>query len=106
MSQDVVHAEVERFERSGEAERLSATELLTFVAERFHPRLTLACSFQKEDSVLLDLLLGVQPKARVFALDTHVLFPETYELWRTIEKRYGVQVEVYEGPSLGRQAAA
>ena len=46
-----------------------------------------------------------EPEARVFALDTHVLFPETYAVWREIEKRYGIQVEVFEGPSLGRQAA-
>ncbi len=105
MSPDVVHAEVDTFVKNGEAEQLPARELLEYVAERFHPRLTLACSFQKEDSVVLDLLLGLQPAAHVFALDTHVLFPETYALWRAIEKRYGIQVEVYEGPSLGRQAA-
>jgi phosphoadenosine phosphosulfate reductase len=105
MIPDTLQVEVERFVSGGEAELLPAKDLLAYVAERFHPRLTLACSFQKEDSVLLDLLLDVQPQARVFALDTHVLFPETYALWRTIEKRYGVQVEVYEGPSLGRQAA-
>ena len=56
--------------------------------------------------MLLDMLLGLDPKARVFALDTHVLFPETYAVWREVERRYGTKVEVYEGPSLGRQAAA
>ena len=86
-------------------EALSAPELLGVMVEQFHPRLSLACSFQKEEAVLLDLLLGIAPDARVFALDTHVLFPETYEVWRQVEKRYGIQVEVYEGPSLGRQAA-
>ena len=75
------------------------------MVEHFHPRLSLACSFQKEESVLLDMLLAIAPDARVFALDTHVLFPETYDVWRQVEKRYGIQVEVYEGPSLGRQAA-
>ena len=49
-----------------------------YVVDRFHPDLTLACSFQKEDTVLLDMLLATEPSARVFALDTHVLFPETY----------------------------
>ena len=34
-----------------------------------------------------------------------MLFPETYDVWRAVEKRYGIAVEVYEGPSLGRQAA-
>jgi phosphoadenosine phosphosulfate reductase len=55
--------------------------------------------------VLLDMLLSQDRDARVFALDTHVLFPETYSVWREVEKRYGIVVEVFEGPSLGRQAA-
>ena len=105
MSSTAAHADVATFVSEGEPERLEAADLLSYVVDRFHPNLTLACSFQKEDSVLLDLLLRTEPKARVFALDTHVLFPETYALWRQIEKHYGVQVEVYEGPSLGRQAA-
>jgi len=71
----------------------------------FPGRVSLACSFQKEESVLLDMLLALDADARVFALDTHVLFPETYAVWREVEKRYGIAVEVYEGPSLGRQAA-
>jgi phosphoadenosine phosphosulfate reductase len=96
---------VERLVESGDAERLSAQELIASVLERFHPRVSLACSFQKEEAVLLDMLFEVEPKARVFALDTHVLFPETYAVWREVERRYGTRVEVYEGPSLGRQAA-
>ena len=55
--------------------------------------------------MLLDMLFALEPKARVFALDTHVLFPETYAVWREVEQRYDTKVEVYEGPSLGRQAA-
>ena len=80
-------------------------QILAFVLEEFPGRVSLACSFQKEESVLLDMLFAIEPKARVFALDTHVLFPETYALWREAEKRYGTKIEVYEGPSLGRQAA-
>jgi len=75
------------------------------MVERFHPRLAVACSFQKEASVVLDLMLKVAPDARIFTLDTHVLFPESYALWRELEQRYGIRLEVYEGPSLGRQAA-
>ena len=86
-------------------ETLSAPEVLGVMVEHFHPRLSLACSFQREESVLLDMLLAIAPDARVFALDTHVLFPETYDVWRQVEKRYGIEVEVYQGPSLGRQAA-
>ena len=88
-----------------DVEALSAGEVLGVMVEHFHPSLSLACSFQKEEAVLLDMLLSIEPAARVFALDTHVLFPETYDVWRAVEKRYGIEVEVYEGPSLGRQAA-
>jgi len=84
---------------------MGAEEILALVLGEFPGRVSLACSFQKEESVLLDLLFSLEPKARVFALDTHVLFAETYELWREVERRYDTRVEVYEGPSLGRQAA-
>ena len=63
-------------------ETLTAPEVLGVMVEHFHPRLSLACSFQKEEAVLLDMLLAIAPDARVFALDTHVLFPETYDVWR------------------------
>jgi phosphoadenosine phosphosulfate reductase len=86
-------------------EHLDAAGVLEFMVERFHPRLAVACSFQKEASVVLDLILAIAPDARIFTLDTHVLFPETYETWRKVEARYGITVEVHQGPSLGRQAA-
>jgi phosphoadenosine phosphosulfate reductase len=88
-----------------DVETLSAGDVLDAALERLHPALALACSFQKEESVLLDMLLEREPSARVFALDTHVLFPESYALWRELEQRYGIRIEVFEGPSLGRQAA-
>jgi phosphoadenosine phosphosulfate reductase len=87
-------------------EAMTAEQVLETVLDAFPGRVGLACSFQKEEAVLLDLLLKHDPKAHVFALDTHVLFPETYAVWREVEKRYGITVEVFQGPSLGRQQAA
>ena len=78
-------------------EDLDASGVLAYMVERFHPRLAVACSFQKEASVVLDLLLRIAPDARVFTLDTHVLFPETYETWQRVEERYGISVEVHPG---------
>ena len=80
-----------------DVESLSAEEVLRFALEQFPGRVALACSFQKEETVLLDLLFALEPKARVFAIDTHYLFPETYELWREVEQRYGTKIEVFEG---------
>jgi phosphoadenosine phosphosulfate reductase len=73
-----------------------APEILAEVVERFHPQLALACSFQKEESVLVDMLLTIEPAARVFTLDTGVLFPDTRDVWRAFERRYGIEVEVYD----------
>jgi phosphoadenosine phosphosulfate reductase len=80
-----------------DVEAMKAEEILRFCVDAFPGRLSLACSFQKEESVLLDLLFAIDPKARVFAIDTHYRFPETYELWREVEKRYDTKVEVFEG---------
>ena len=77
-------------------ERRTAEEVLAYAVERFHPRLVMACSFQKEESVLLDMLLRIEPAARVFTLDTHVLFDETRAAWRAFEQRWGVRVEVHD----------
>jgi phosphoadenosine phosphosulfate reductase len=86
-------------------EGASAQEVLEHLVEHFHPRLYVACSFQKEASVIMDMLLKIEPEARFFTLDTGLLFPETYETWRQLEDRYGVRVEVYQGMSLARQSA-
>jgi phosphoadenosine phosphosulfate reductase len=80
-----------------DADALDARELLAWALESFHPKMALACSFQKEEAVLLDLLFELDPDARVFALDTGVLFPETYEIWRAVEERYGTVIESWRG---------
>ena len=80
-----------------EVESLGAEEILRFCVDAFPGKVSLACSFQKEESVLLDMLFAIDASARVFALDTHYLFPETYELWREVERRYATTIEKFEG---------
>src|SRR5215211_8853702 len=74
----------------------SAEETLRLAIERHHPSLVMACSFQKEESVLIDMLMRIEPSARVFTIDTGVLFPETHDVWRAVEERYGLTVEVQD----------
>jgi phosphoadenosine phosphosulfate reductase len=82
---------------------LDAEGVVEQAVSEHHPSLVLACSFQKEESVLIDMLMKVEPAARVFTIDTGVLFPETYEVWKRVEDRYGVNVEVHDatGPWTG-----
>ena len=65
------------------------------------PRLTMACSFQKEESVLLHMLTEITPEARAFTIDTGVLFPETLATWKAFEERFGVKLEVLDATSPG-----
>jgi len=80
-------------------ETVSAEEVLTYAVERFHPRLKVACSFQKEESVLLHMLSEIEPEARVFMIDTGVLFPETLATWKRFEERFGISIEVVNARS-------
>jgi len=80
-----------------DVESWPAQRVVEFALAEFPGRVALACSFQKEETVLLDMLFELEPNARVFALDTRHLFPETYELWREVESRYGTKIERFEG---------
>lgn len=72
----------------------TAEETLADAVERF-PRLVLLCSFQKEESVIVDALTRLEaPLPRIVTIDTGVLFPETLETWRAFEERFGVRVEI------------
>lgn len=65
----------------------------------------LLCSFQKEESVLIDELMrldqGTAEAVRVVTIDTGVLFEETLRTWRAFEERFGVQIEVFDASSHG-----
>lgn len=80
------------------AASLSATLHEAFA--RHAERAVLLCSFQKEESVLIDELLRVQDgtpeSVRIVTIDTGVLFPETLQTWREFEDRFGVQIEVQD----------
>jgi phosphoadenosine phosphosulfate reductase len=78
-------------------------------AARHGARAVLLCSFQKEESVLLDELLRldyvdeVPPSqaVRILTIDTGVLFEETMKTWRAFEERFGVKIEVFDASSPG-----
>jgi phosphoadenosine phosphosulfate reductase len=59
-----------------------------------HERLVLLCSFQKEESVILDELRRLAPHARVVTIDTGALFAQTVATWRAFEEHFGVEIEV------------
>ena len=75
----------------------SAHAVLADAVERFD-RIAIACSFQKEASVILDLATTVAPgRFDVFTLDTGVLFAETHTTWASFERHYGVKIDGMRG---------
>lgn len=83
-------------------ERATAQEVLAYGVENFHPRLTVACSFQKEESVLFHMLSEIEPRVRAFMIDTGVLFPETLDTWKRFEERFPLPIAVLDASSPGQ----
>jgi len=86
----------------GEVEKLAEDfenkepqEILKWALDTFHPKLALSSSFSIEDAALIDMLWKINPKFRVFTLDTGRLNQETYSLIDRTRTRCDMQVEVY-----------
>ena len=73
---------------------MSAQEVLHLALERFGQRAALSSSFGAEDMVLIDMILKIDAKARIFTLDTGRLPQETYNVIDATRQKYGVAIEV------------
>jgi phosphoadenosine phosphosulfate reductase len=69
-------------------------EILRWAVETFYPKLTMATAFGPEGCIILHMLAEIEPKVRVFNLDTGYQFAETLELRARIADRYGIEVEL------------
>ena len=68
-------------------------EILRWGVEAFFPRLTMATAFGPEGCAILHMLAEIEPRVRVFNLETGYQFPETLQLRDRIAARYGIEVE-------------
>jgi phosphoadenylyl-sulfate reductase (thioredoxin) len=90
-----------------ELEGRPADKILAWAAERYAPRLTFATGFGLEGCALIDLIARASLPIDLFTLDTGLLFPETYDLWRRLEDRYDVTIRaVRPEHTVDQQAAA
>ncbi len=69
-------------------------ELLRWAVDRFFPRLTMATAFGAEGCAIIHMLYEIEPRVRVFNLDTGYQFSETLELRDRIAETYGIEVEL------------
>ena len=77
------------------AEPMAAPDVLRLALGRFGRRVALSSSFGAEDMVLIDMLMSLDPAARIFTLDTGRLPQETYNLIDATRQKYGATVEVF-----------
>lgn len=81
-------------------------EILRWAIDRYADRLTFATGFGAEGCVLIDLIGRHRLPIDLFTLDTGVLFPETRELWRRLEARYGLTIRGVRPEGAGEAEAS
>lgn len=74
-------------------EKTPPVEVLRWALQRFGKSVALATGFGAEGCVLVHILANVDPDARIFYLDTGLLFQETYDLRDRLQTCYGVRFE-------------
>jgi phosphoadenosine phosphosulfate reductase len=78
-----------------QAEPMPAQDVVRLVHDRFGRKVALSSSFGAEDMVLIDMLMKVDPKARIVTLDTGRLPQETYNVIDATRARYGATIDVF-----------
>src|SRR6516225_21008 len=75
-------------------EEAAPQQILLWAIAQFFPKLTMATAFGVEGCCLIHMLAEIEPRVRVFNLETGYQFPETLELRERIKQRYGIEVEL------------
>lgn len=74
----------------------SAKDVIRDAARRFDS-IAVACSFQKESSVIIDLVMEIaSEEARLFTINPGNPFDETIAVQREIEDRYAIKIETFQ----------
>ncbi|MBI1909820.1 MAG: phosphoadenylyl-sulfate reductase [Deltaproteobacteria bacterium] len=81
-------------EKLDDFEGKTAEEVLAWALKKFGDKVALACSFGAEDVALVDMMVKIDPRARIFCLETGRLNPETYDVMDKIRDKYNITIEV------------
>jgi len=71
----------------------SPQRILRWAVAEFFPKLTMATAFGPEGNCIIHMLAEIEPRVRVFNLETGYQFKETLETRERIKERYGIEVE-------------
>src|ERR1700730_14352531 len=67
--------------------------ILRWAVRTFYPRLTMGTAFGPEGNCIIHMLAEIEPRVRIFNLETGYQFPETLEVRERIKQKYGIEVE-------------
>jgi phosphoadenosine phosphosulfate reductase len=68
-------------------------DILACALKQYGSSIVLACSFGAEDVVLVDMIMKIDPRAKLFYLDTDFLFKETHGVKDRLIAKYGLKPE-------------
>jgi phosphoadenosine phosphosulfate reductase len=68
--------------------------VIEWALERWVSNAAICTSFQAEGMVILDMAWRIDPKVRVFTVDSGRLPQETYQIIELVREHYGINVEV------------
>lgn len=74
---------------------MDAQQVLAYMLHLYPGTVALSSSLSYEDQILTQMMVSIDPKARIFTLDTGRMFPETYELMDRTCMKYGIRIEVF-----------
>jgi thioredoxin-dependent adenylylsulfate APS reductase len=77
-----------------EFENVPAEGVLSWALAKFAGTFAIATSFQKEGMVIIDMAARIDPRVRVFTLDTGRLPDDTHFMMDAVIQRYGIAIEM------------
>jgi phosphoadenosine phosphosulfate reductase len=84
-------------ELSRSFETASASQIIRWAVDNFHPHLSLLASMT--DAVLVDLAVKVEPSIEVVFIDTGYHFPETLDTVEQVRRKYGLNLRMMTVPT-------
>ena len=81
-------------ELNREFENSPPEDILKWCIDELHPNIAMATSFQAQGMVIIDMLMNIDKRARIFTVDTGRLNQETYDVLDEVRTKYNNNVEV------------
>jgi phosphoadenosine phosphosulfate reductase len=93
--QRVVFDDYEAGELGVELDDKEPQEILEWALETFGRHIAICTSFQSDGMAILDMAWKIDPKVRVFTIDTGRLPMETYDFIDQVREHYQLELDVY-----------